>query len=60
MHPYKDEALLGFIRAPLGQMVVFTPLWINLPVESEPSGWSHAQSQAALSTHCSQILAPLG
>lgn len=41
-------------------MVVFTPLWINLPVESEPSGWSHAQSQAALSTHCSQILAPLG
>lgn len=60
MHLYKDEALLGYTRAPVGQMVGFTPLWINLPAESESSGWTHAQSQAALSTHCSQILVPLG
>lgn len=60
VHPYKDEDLLGFIQTLMGQMVVFTPLWINMPVESESSGWIHAQSQAALSTHCSQILAPLG
>lgn len=58
--PHKGEASLKNIWSPEGEIKFFTSFWINLPTDSESIRWTRAWPQAALRTHCSRTLAPLG